>query len=230
MALAGWQMWNPAILNSAGSPYWNHASLDGPKKNVGFCMAGGGNCNITPVPGTLSFWGFADGTADTNIFFTNTGSALNTATLKIEIAGNANFNSFGWAAIDFGAGGVSIGPLVQIFAGADSAAAGATFTPTTHYVFYMEGRNGDVYYTYGSLNTHDANTQHFAVFNNGLGGYYLGIEDLRLNSSDHDYNDMVIQVGDLSVPEPGTLVLLTSGMLGLGGFRKKWTPNNKPIL
>jgi hypothetical protein len=220
-ATANWQSWTTATLNSDGNPFWDGNSWDGAKKNIGWCMAGGGNCTITPTPGTLNYWGTLSGGADTKVYFTNTGSAKDAPTLQIEIAGNANYNSFGWASITFNNTGFHIGPGNQIFSGPDGAGKSVTFTPTTNYVFYMAAPNGDVYYTYGSGNVGDAGTQHFAIFNAGGGAFYLGIEDLRLNSSDRDYNDMVIKVSD--VPEPTSLVLLGSGLFtAAGAFRRKF--------
>jgi hypothetical protein len=33
------------VLGTSGTPFWNNASGDGSKYNVGYCMYGGGNCN-----------------------------------------------------------------------------------------------------------------------------------------------------------------------------------------
>ncbi|HZS56318.1 MAG TPA: PEP-CTERM sorting domain-containing protein [Bryobacteraceae bacterium] len=33
------------VLGTSGTPFWNNASLDAQKDNVGYCMYGGGTCN-----------------------------------------------------------------------------------------------------------------------------------------------------------------------------------------
>jgi hypothetical protein len=55
-------------------------------------------------------------------------------------------------------------------------------------------------------------------------GLFLGFEDLdRAQSSDWDYNDDEIVVTGVSIatPEPGSLVMLGSGLIGLVGLRRR---------
>jgi PEP-CTERM motif len=54
-------------------------------------------------------------------------------------------------------------------------------------------------------------------------GIFVGMEDLPLGQSDLDYNDdqfVFVNIGT-STPEPGTLLLAGSGMLGLLGFARR---------
>jgi hypothetical protein len=125
---AGFQTWTTANLNENGTPFWDNTSADGPQKNIGYCMAGGGGCTISPLPGTLPYWGTASGGADTDVYFGNSGPLGGGATMLIEIAGLASTNQFGWVGYDPLTNSLTTG-LNVIFTGSDSAGASATFTP-----------------------------------------------------------------------------------------------------
>lgn len=178
-----------------------------------------------------------DGIEDDSTFF-----------LYLELAGFADTNTFGIYSYTLDESGNVIGVIdtLQVFAGDDSP---GSFIPTSVEVsfdldtgtatcgsntaligstfgFYLtttEG-NGYTYYSHTALNSD--NFDHFLIFDTRLGNIggsdiVVAMEDLY-GGGDQDYDDMVIGATDVApVPEPATLLLIGSGLLGIGAFRKK---------
>jgi hypothetical protein len=233
---AGWQSWVPGNIDQDRLPYWDGNSWDSDQPmNIGSCLTGTGACTQLGLdaPGAIPFWGNSyssggdsGGGADPNFYFVRTSDEGNAA-LKLEIAGNANYNSFGW----YDTATPSV--LHEIFAGSVSPgqpAAFAVFVPSATYGFYLGARNGDVYHTQSALNHTsspsgvDTTRQHFAAFQAsstpGAEVYWIGVEDLRLGCSgcsDKDYQDLVVRVQGVTAPvaEPGTLLPVGVGLIGL---------------
>jgi hypothetical protein len=215
----GWQAWTSSDLNENGTPYWDNTSFDGPKMNVGYCLTGTGNCGMSGAPGILPYWGSSTGAADPSIFFTSPGTS--SATLQIEIAGYSGENTFGFFEIGPKS---SVASMTEIFDGPASAGATTLFAPTGDYGFYLwsPDNGGTTFYTLSDDNTGDIGNQHFAIFSDGTGGYWLGMEDLSFSDpSDKDYNDMIVHIAPVSAPEPGTLGLLGMGLIALGGMARR---------
>jgi len=234
---AAFQNWTAADLNQHGTPYWDNVSMDGPDQNIGYYMTDAPGAMLTNAPGAVPFWGNAynsitdiGGTADTSFYFHNTGASL-TASLQLEVAGNADINEFGWYD--------TASPLTlhPIFLGPNSPPDTNKFSPSGTYGFYLTG-SGGTYFTQSSLNpSGDTSHQHFTVFEqssvSGAEVYWIGIEDLSLQQFNGnegclgDYNDMVIRIttepSDI-VPEPSTAALAVVGlliMLGLLNRRRR---------
>src|SRR4029453_12923999 len=87
--VAGW------TTGQSGTTFFNNTSFDGAYKNIGYCMAGGGNCNpVGGHPGALPFYGTSATVAPSNIVF-NAGPSGSSAELLVSIAGLSGSDIFG---------------------------------------------------------------------------------------------------------------------------------------
>jgi hypothetical protein len=219
----GWQTWVSGNLNENGAPYWDKVSADGSHKNVGYYLTNTGFfTGSTDGPGAIPFWGSAynsggdtGGAADPSFYFTGP-AAYSTASFKLEIAGNAAHNEFGWYLSTGSA--PDLGDLNPIFYGSDTPASpDVAFSPTGDYGFYIKV-NGAFYTTEGfSVGDGADGFQHFAVFQDGS-SYWVGMEDFH-GGADFDYNDMIVKL--TPVPEPVSMLLLGSGLIGLAGYARR---------
>lgn len=217
-----WQSWsvsdlyggtgiNPAVV-AGTSPFWNNGSHDSPNKglNIGHCLTTGAspdNCTLSAAPGNLQYLG--SGMAAVTFTFLSSGLGGGAA-LKLEIAGNASSNAFGWYNTVGGA-------KTQIFSGSDTTGASTTFSPSASYGFYLDGPGS------GDFRT-GVQGQNFALFKGTPPGvWWLAIEDVPVpGSSDRDYNDMLVKITTVNVPDGGmTLMLLGGALVGMETLRRR---------
>lgn len=246
-----WQSWSTANLvqgvsPTPGTPYWNNLSGDGSRYNIGWCLVGGGDCNIPSPPGNVPYFGLNGGGAPADIVFANNGYAV-TATLQAAITNSRLLDIFGWYSINADS---SIGSLHPLFSELSATGTTQTFLPSNTYGFYIQQDQGTLGAPFSSqyfffMNSADNRVagypnpgdslQHFAVFDAPTGAsdapYYIGAVDTRACSpstrgtcnpiGSFDYNDFVVKLDTVNIPEPGSLGLLACSLILLSIFLRR---------
>lgn len=128
-------------INNNGDPFWDQTSWDGSKKNVGYCIYGGGDCGTGIAPGArfLANKTSTGKTAD-NVYFSVAGNVNATVSLSISSASDTLYwykvgNTNVLYKITTGVGSFTFNP------NGDFGLAG--YNNLTNSFYYSQIRNGE---------------------------------------------------------------------------------------
>lgn len=98
-----------------------------------------------------------------------------------------------------------------------------TIAPNSNPFLFADRVNNSInYYTDDNLNGKENHVRTFQIGDFDDHTYVIAWEDLPLASSDKDYNDLVVEVKGVTVPDGATTMMLLGGALcGIGAVRRR---------